>query len=190
MGQIDRGRTEPCKDTLGGVRNVYLWSWQQYNLTQIQGVRGVSLESYPLTIVYKFETLANGNDLSESLIDNNGYEQKVNLILKKIELESSFDLDRFQDIRLGVIVEDYNGLFRLMGAFNGVDLLNLTVSIGNGNADFNGYQLELEARERFKSPLFTNLEDAGFVLATDNDYLLSELFEILTDGDNNRLIYA
>ena len=49
-----------------------------------------------------------------------------------------------------------------MGAFNGVELADLNVGIGSGRADFNGYKLTLEAKERFKAPLFTSLSGVGF----------------------------
>lgn len=191
MSQITRGRTAACKDTFGGVKNVYLWAWTSYPFFQIRGVKSGNLTSYPTTTVYQFETVSNTNTYEESLIDDNAYDQSLTVDLKKIDAETTLDLDNYQDIRLGVIVEDYNGFFRLMGAYNGCDLESLKVVYGSNSSDFNGYQLEITAKERFKAPLFSDLAGVGFIDSSiDTNYLLSELLEILTDGTGNRLTYA
>lgn len=39
----------------------------------------------------------------------------------------------------GVIVEDYNGLFRLMGVYNGCEIESINLIIGGVKVDFNGY---------------------------------------------------
>jgi hypothetical protein len=161
-GSVNKGRLEPCKNTLSGVKNVYFWKWQSYNLSQITGVRGVSLTAYPSTTVFKYPTVSDANTYDENLGEDNAYDQSLTVTLKKIDLEYNQELSNYQNIILGVIVEDYNGLFRLMGAFNGVELADLNVGIGSGRADFNGYKLTLEAKERFKAPLFTSLNAVGF----------------------------
>jgi hypothetical protein len=161
-GSVNKGRLEPCKNTLSGVKNVYFWKWQSYNLSQITGVRGVSLTAYPTTTVFKYATVSDANTYDENLGEDNAYDQSLTVTLKKIDLEYNQELSNYQNIILGVIVEDYNGLFRLMGAFNGVELADLNVGIGSGRADFNGYKLTLEAKERFKAPLFTSLSGVGF----------------------------
>jgi hypothetical protein len=164
-GSVNKGRLEPCKNTLSGVKNVYLWKWKSYNLSQIKGVRGVSLTAYPNTAIFKYPTVSDANTYDENLGEDNAYNQSLSVTLKKIDLESNQDLSNYQNLVLGVIVEDYNGLFRLMGAFNGVDLTDLNVGVGSGRGDFNGYKLTLEAQERFKAPLFTDLNAVGFYIA-------------------------
>ena len=187
---ISRGRLEPCKNTFSGVKNVYLWKWQPYNLSQIKGVRGVSLTEYPNTIVFKYSTVSDANTYDENLGEDNAYDQTLSVTLKKVELEYNRELSNYQNLVLGVIIEDYKGLFRLMGAFNGVDLTDLNLAVGSGSSDFNGYKLKLESQERFKAPLFTNLNDIGFYIDNSGNYLLSDLYEVLTDELSNRLIYS
>ena len=189
MNQITRGRNGACKDTLGGIKNVYMWSWVQYPFFQIKGVKSGLLTSYPSTVVYQFETVANTNGYEESLIEDNAYSQSLTVNLKSVDLETTVDLEDYQNIRLGVIVEDYNGLFRLMGAYNGCDMESLKVVYGSGSSDFNGYQLEISGSERFKAPLFTDLSAVGFI-GGDTNFLLSELLETLTDSIGNKLIHV
>jgi hypothetical protein len=189
MRLIDRGRTEPCNSTLGGVKNVFLFKFTPYTIAQIRGVRGSSLTSYPNTRIYKFETLSDANNYEDSLNSDGGYDQKLSVTLKKIDTESNVDFSGYQNIELGVIVEDYNGLFRLMGAFNGVELSDLNATIGGSGSDFNGYKLEFVANERFKAPLFTSLADVGFNFDDNTFFLTTEALDILTDAANNGLIY-
>ena len=47
----------------------------------------------------------------------------------------------------------------------------------------------LEGKERFKAPLFTDLNAVGFAVTGETNFLLSELFEFLTDESNDKLIY-
>jgi hypothetical protein len=166
-----------------------LWKWQPYSLAQIKGVRGVNLIEYPQTTIFKYPTLSDANTYEETLGEDNAYDQSLSVTLKKIDLESNRDLSNYQNLILGAVIEDYNGLFRLMGAFNGVELTDLNVSVGNGTSDFNGYKLTLESKERFKAPLFNDLNDVRFYIDTLNDYLLSDLLENLLDDANNKIIY-
>ena len=190
MSLINRGRKSACKDTFGGVKNVYLFSWTKYPFFDIKGVKSGVLTSYPNTTVYRFQTDSSNNAYDDSLIEDNAYSQALTLDLKNIDAETTFDLDSYQNTRLGVIVEDYNGLFRLMGAYNGCDINSLKVVLGSGSSDFNGYQLEISASERFKAPLFTSLAAVGFIDgSTGTNFLLSDLLEILTDESGNKLIY-
>ena len=190
MSRINRGRTGACKDTFGGVKNVYLFSWIKYPFFDIKGVKSGVLTSYPATTVYQFQTDSNSNAYNDTLIEDNAYSQSLTLDLKSIDADTTFDLDSYQNIRLGVIVEDYNGLFRLMGAYNGCDIDSLKVVLGSSSSDFNGYQLEISASERFKAPLFDSLRGVGFEFIGERNYILSEMFEILTDEFNNRLTHV
>lgn len=188
---ITRGRTEGCNDVISGIKNVYLWSWEYVPFWQIKGVKGVELTEYPQTFVFKFETIADANDYSETIAEDNAYEQTLNVTLKRPDLVTNQQLKRLQNGVVGVIVEGYNGLFRLMGAYNGNHVENVNVVVGGAKADFNGYQLEIKGNERYKAPLFTDLEDVGFIIDTETFYLLDDnTSAILTDENTNRLIYA
>ena len=43
-----KGRKEPlCRDSVGGIKNVYLFKYIPYAYNLIQGVRGVEITSFP-----------------------------------------------------------------------------------------------------------------------------------------------
>lgn len=185
--KISRGRTEPCKVGLGGVKNVYIWNWVEPTYQNVQGVNGVSLISYPDTIVFKFETVSSGNTYSESSIEFKGYDQTLNVELKKIGSETHEQIESLHNCTLGVIVEDYNGLFRLMGLRNGVEVESVNIDLGSGKSDFNGYKLNLTAKERYKAPLFTDLNTVGFGVDSGSFFLLGDNFQPLVNNNNDNL---
>lgn len=187
--KISRGRTEPCKVGLGGIQSVLLFKYDPINAQQRVGKRGVSLTSYPETLVYEYEVQDGqfNENFNEGL---GGWSQSLSFSLIKQTVEDAFELDRLARLEIGVIVLENNGTYRLIGAENGCFIDNNTANSGGGKSDFNGYKLSVTGNERYKSPQITDFENSGFVLLGNNNYLLSELFEILTDENNNRLIYA
>lgn len=187
--RIFRGRTEPCKDGLGGVKRVYLFKYSQEVARQARGQRGVSLTSYPPTLVYAYNVQA--SSFSENRAQDLGdWSQSFSATLTKQTLSDTIEIETLIGIELGLIIEGWDGLFRLVGAENGCRIESATAATGGAKNDLNGYTISIEANERYKSLLFTDLVAAGFSIATENNYLLSELLEILTDGVGNRLTYA
>lgn len=188
MAGISRGRTEPCKDTLGGIKNVYLWRFVKPSFLDVNVNEGSQLISYPNTIIYKFETVADANSYEESLIEDNAYEQSLNIVLKVVSSDSNVNVTKLQRNLLGVIIEDYNGLYRIMGLRNGCDVDSINVSTGGAKSDYNGYKLEISAQEEYKAPFLSDL--SNFYINSGNGYLLDEIFNPLTDELQNRLVNA
>lgn len=186
--KIYRGRTEPCKDNLGGISKVYLFNYCYTNADQATGKRGVSLTSYPATIVFEFEVrdAAFNENRAEELGD---WSQSLDFTIFKQSATDALDIELLMDNELGVIIKGRDGIFRLLGAENGMRLETAAASTGGGHSDLNGYRLSFVGSERFKAPLFTDLNGVGFGIDSGENYLLSEIFEILTDGTDS-LIYA
>ena len=82
-----------------------------------------------------------------------------------------------KDVR--IIVEDYNGNNRLLGAYNGVECTKLEYTTGGGYSDLNGVSLSFEAAER-EEALFigsvpnNDFQQGRFLLLQDGTYLLFE----------------
>ena len=187
--RIFRGRNEPCKDGLGGVRKVYLFRYEQEVARQARGQRGISLTSYPRTLVYPYNVQAASFSENRSQ-DLGDWSQSFSATLTKQTLSDTIEIETLIGIELGLIIEGWDGLFRLVGAENGCRIESSTAATGGAKNDLNGYTISIEASERYKSLLFTDLNAVGFSIDGEGDYLLSELLEILTDGAGNRLTYA
>lgn len=156
-----------------------------YGLNDINVNEGVELLSFPETTVYKYELRADGNSFNEDLQsgDNGSSQnQSLNIILKKIDLETNRQLRILNKIELRVIFEDRNSKYWLLGLRNGVTM-DYNVSTGGAKTDFNGYSLTFSGLEQYKAPFIDNLLDAGFIVDGEAD-----TFNLLFENNDNIIL--
>ena len=146
---LTRGRKEPCKDVVGGIRAVYF--------TDFGDLGTITLTDDEITdmsgtfTAYKYEV--KGNSSFEQNITSsreNGttfFEQTLNLTLHKVSKEDNKELKLIAYGRPHVAVEDYNGNVFLMGRQHGADVSGGTIVTGAAMGDLSGYTLTLSAME-------------------------------------------
>tara|TARA_B110000285_G_scaffold203670_1_gene239957 strand:+ start:2457 stop:3005 length:549 start_codon:yes stop_codon:yes gene_type:complete len=143
------GRKEPCKDVVGGLKNLYLVDFGDigtitYTNDEITDLSGTFS-------AYKYEL--KGNSSFEQAITasrENGttfFDQTLNLTLKKLSKEDNKEIKLLAYGRPHVFVEDYNGNVMLMGANHGADVNGGTIVTGGAMADLSGYTLTMNAQE-------------------------------------------
>lgn len=146
---LTKGRKEPCKDVVGGLKAVYFTDFGDYGTVtetddEITDMTGTF-------VAFKYEL--KGNSSFEQTITSsreNGttfFEQTLNLTLKKLSKEDNKELKLLAYGRPHVAVEDYNGNVFVMGLQHGADVTGGTVSTGAAMADLSGYTLTLSAQE-------------------------------------------
>jgi hypothetical protein len=147
---ITLGRLEPCKQSVGGLRAVYFINYDStfYGLATLTSEEITALED-PVAC-FKFE-LKGGNSFDETNENSreNGtsfWTQTGTLVLKKQDLTTQKELKLLASGRPQVIIEDYNGNFRLAGAKNGCEVAVNTVS-GTAMGDTNGYNITFTGQE-------------------------------------------
>lgn len=146
---LTRGRKEPCKDVVGGIRAVYF--------TDFGDLGTITLTNDEITdmsgtfTAFKYEV--KGNSSFEQNITSsreNGttfFEQTLNLTLHKLTKEDNKELKLIAFGRPHVAVEDYNGNVFLMGREHGADVSGGTIVTGAAMGDLSGYTLTLSAME-------------------------------------------
>jgi len=146
---LTRGRKEPCKDVVGGIRAVYF--------TDFGDLGTITLTNDEITdmsgtfTAFKYEV--KGNSSFEQNITSsreNGttfFEQTLNLTLHKLTKEDNKELKLIAFGRPHVAVEDYNGNVFLMGREHGADVSGGTIVTGAAMGDLSGYTLTLTAME-------------------------------------------
>lgn len=146
---LTRGRKEPCKDVVGGIKAVYF--------TDFGDLGTITLTDDEITdmtgtfTAYKYEV--KGNSSFEQNITSsreNGttfFEQTLNLTLHKLSKEDNKELKLIAYGRPHVAVEDYNGNVFLMGRQHGADVSGGTIVTGAAMGDLSGYTLTLSAME-------------------------------------------
>ncbi len=160
------GRTEPCKDKVGGLKAVYFINFEPltitYDSTDTDVVDDIK-QSDGTTNVTGFKYVLRGaNSFDQSIVASrdNGtafFEQTLNLTLKGLDKSMHKELKLMAYGRPHVIVEDNNGSFFLMGAENGAEVTGGTIVSGTAMGDLYGYTITLSAQEKVPANFF----DAG-----------------------------
>lgn len=146
---LTRGRKEPCKDVVGGLKAVYFTDFGDYG-TVTQTDDEITDMDGTFT-AYKYEL--KGNSSFEQAITSsreNGttfFEQTLNLTLKKLSKEDNKELKLLAFGRPHVAVEDYNGNVFVMGLEHGAEVTGGSISTGAAMGDLSGYTLTLSASE-------------------------------------------
>ena len=178
---LTKGRKEPCKNSVGGLKAVYFTDFGDYGTVtetddEITDMTGTF-------VAFKYEL--KGNSSFEQTITSsreNGttfFEQTLNLTLKKLSKEDNKELKLLAYGRPHVAVEDYNGNVFVMGLQHGADVTGGTVSTGAAMADLSGYTLTLSAQE---------LKPANFVAsptAADPFAGMTSATVTVTEGTNS-----
>lgn len=146
--EINSGRIEPCK-SVGGLKAIYIANWDN-GFTPTFDTDEVIDSMGALTDLYKFELRgANSFDEAGETSSENGtvfYTTTGTVQLKKQDSVTRKELKLLAYGRPRIIVEGYDGTFKLFGLENGCDVAISTAS-GAGMGDFNGYNLTVTAME-------------------------------------------
>jgi hypothetical protein len=146
---LTRGRKEPCKDVVGGLKAVYFTDFGDFG-TVTQTADEITDMTGTFT-AYKYEV--KGNSSFEQTITSsreNGttfFEQTLNLTLHKLTKEDHAEIKLLAYGRPHVAVEDYNGNVFVMGLQHGADVSGGTIVTGAAMGDLSGYTLTLTGQE-------------------------------------------
>lgn len=177
---LTKGRKEPCKDVVGGLKAVYFTDFGDLGTVtktddQITDLSGTFT-------AYKYE-LKGGSSFEQSITSSreNGttyFEQTLNLTLKKLSKEDNKEIKLLAYGRPHIAVEDYNGNVFVMGLEHGSEVTGGTIVTGGAMADLSGYTLTFAASE---------LQPANFVdapTAADPYAGMSSATVTVTEGTN------
>ena len=148
---LTKGRKEPCKDSVGGIKAVYFADFGDITIAYDSTDTDV-VDSLGAVTVFKYEL--KGNSSFEQTITasrENGtafFDQTLNLTLKKLTVQDNKELRLLAYGRPHIIVQDNNGNAFLMGAEHGCDVNGGTIVTGGAMGDFSGYTLTFNAQEQ------------------------------------------
>ena len=178
---LTRGRKEPCKDVVGGIRAVYFTDFGDFG-TVTQTDDEITNMDGTFT-AYKYEV--KGNSSFEQAVTSsreNGttfFEQTLNLTLHKLSKEDHKEIKLLAYGRPHIAVEDYNGNVFVMGLEHGADVSGGTIVTGAAMGDLSGYTLTFTAQE---------LKPANFVdapTAADPYAGMASATVTVTEGTNS-----
>ena len=178
---LTSGRIEPCRDAIGGVKNVYLFPYVKYNNSQID-IKFQTLVSFPTTNIFKYE-VQNGTFEQNIVNDENGvsYQQSLIFTMFKQDRLTTNELNTLTNIDFRYVAELYDGTFRVGGLFNGAKVESLTLVSGGTKQDLNGYNVTITGLEEIQAPFLDSLD----VLSAGANYIFQSGDNfIFMDGNN------
>lgn len=168
---ITKGRDKVCKDGLGGNSVLYLFNYLPDAFT-VTGSE-VTAISPSLTQVFSFELEGDGNTLVENMPSDRNTGTTVNtqtltVQLKKIDAETSANLNLLAYGYPMGVVKDRNGVYHCIGLDDGIDF-TIEQATGGAKTDMNGYTLTGVATTASLSPKLSSTIVADFLaLVFDN----------------------
>lgn len=166
---VNLGRLEPCKDSVGGIIAIYIngaYSSGLLDSATFDATGEITAFAAPLTF-YKFDLKgANGFEQTNENSRENGtsfFTQTGTVVLKKQDKTTTAQMKLLSYGRPQIIFQDYNGNYFLAGIENGCEV-QVNTATGQGMGDLNGYNLTITGTE--KSP--ANFIDPTIIGDTTN----------------------
>jgi hypothetical protein len=171
---IASGRTLACKDSVGGIKNVYIIPYanvEQNNVTYLVGTDTISALAAAPPNCYKYE-LKGASSLEQAITSSrdNGttfFEQTLNLTLQKVDAATNVELKYLAWSRPVVVIEDYNDNLMVAGLENGMEVTGGTIVSGTAMGDLYGYTITMVGQERLPA----NFLDGIALLSVSNTYI-------------------
>ena len=171
---LNKGRLEPCKDSVGGIQAVYFVDFGTLG-TPTYATDSDEITGFSETSITAFKYVVKGNSSLEQTVTSsreNGttfYDQITNLTFKKLSPQSHDELALIAVARPHVIVEDNNGNAFITGLEFGADVNGGTVVTGAAMGDLSGYTLTLQGMEKKPANFLSGgVTGVGITVSTTN----------------------
>ena len=159
MSAPSKGRTEPCKDNIGGLKEIWLSTFTSYPANLIAGYRDMLITSFPSTLLFQYEGVE--KTFSETFNNDNFYDQEINITYTKQQLSEAQALELLIKKKVIAVIVDLLGNIRVAGLHNGLDI-DFSSSSGGARVEFNGYRLKLTGVEELQAPNLSSFPGSGF----------------------------
>ena len=164
---LSLGRLKPCKDTVGGIKNIYFVDYGDftgivYNATDTDVIDDLAASFSAYKYEVHFSSSFTQNIQSSMENGTTAFEQVLEVTLPKLTKEDHKELKLISFGHPHVIVEDQNGNYFVAGLLNGMSVTGGTIVTGLNMGDLSGYTLTLTGMEKVPANfLDTNIVDAG-----------------------------
>ena len=163
---LTSGYTLDCRDSLGGVTEVYFI--EAANVTATTEASGVitTLTKAAGKRFYKYEQVKDTSMMNQTITTNvqNGtvfYAQELSIILNKLQANTRNEILLLAKNNLLAVVQDGNDKYWLLGKVNGADLTGGNGATGTAFGDRNGYTLTFTGNEPALAPEVSSSIIAG-----------------------------
>ena len=164
---LSLGRLKPCKDTVGGIKNIYFVNYGDfdgivYNSTDTDVIDDLAASFNAYKYEVHFSSSFTQNIQSSMENGTTAFEQVLEVTLPKLTKDDHKEIKLISFGHPHVIVEDQNGSFFVAGLLNGMAVTGGTIVTGLNMGDLSGYTLTLTGMEKVPANfLDTDIVDAG-----------------------------
>lgn len=177
---ISNGRIEQCKDSVSGLKAVYIINYDKLNSDSIVYSTGTGeedeidtwtpIDTATALNLYKFELKSNSNSFTQAINSSrdNGttfMTQTLVINLKRQDVVTTKNVKLLAYGRPRIVVRSMTDQFFLMGLDQGADVSAGEISTGAALGDFNGYSLTFTAQEELPANFIDVNNETDLALA-------------------------
>ena len=158
---ITRGRLIDCKDTIGGLKAIYIAKSYSNNVSATATINTTEMTTAGFATwsccggtvtVFKYDLVQNLSSLSVTINSDNAngttfFTQALSVTLQKIDHDMTNELRLMAYARSQIFVQDANDNVFLLGIDGGCYVTGGSVITGVAKGDLNGYTIEWGAEE-------------------------------------------
>jgi hypothetical protein len=154
---LTQGYVLDCKDSLGGITEVYFMALQDVaSTTEASGVI-TALTKDAGKRFYKYELVKETSSFVENVnasVENGSifYQQELTVILNKLQANTRNEILLLAKNLLVAVVADNNGKYWYLGQTRGLDITAGSSQSGTAMGDRSGYTLTFTAKEPSLAP--------------------------------------
>ena len=160
---ITRGRLIDCKDSIGGLKAIYICKNYNNNISAVATINTTEMTdagfaswsgaSGGVTTVFKYDLVPNLSSMTVNVQSDNAngttfFNQTLSITLQKIDHDMTNELRLIAYSRAQIFVLDENDNCFLLGIDGGCHVTGGTVITGAAKGDLTGYTIEWGAEER------------------------------------------
>ena len=160
---ITRGRLIDCKDSIGGLKAIYICKNYNNNISAVATINTTEMTdagfaswsgaSGGVTTVFKYDLVPNLSSMTVNVQSDNAngttfFNQTLSITLQKIDHDMTNELRLIAYSRAQIFVLDENDNCFLLGIDGGCHVTGGTVITGAAKGDLTGYTIEWGAEEK------------------------------------------
>lgn len=158
---LTKGRVRPCKDSVGGLRNVYFVDYGSVNFNIADDIVTLVSAADTSATLYKYEVIKSGSSFTQNIqasLENGTvvFEQVLELSLHQLSAADHKEIKLLSFGRPYIFVEDYNGNVFLAGREHGMEVTGGSIATGAAMGDMSGYTLTFTGMEVAPSQFIDN----------------------------------
>lgn len=145
---LTTGRTEPCRDAVGGLKKIRIVDFVEDSFTIAAGEATAVNAAITSGDVYVYDLLADGNTFVESggapdeSTGTSVITQTGTVVLKKQDKDTANEINILKKARPVVVYEFRDGSHKVQGIEDGT-VITVETASGGAKGDFNGYTLTI-----------------------------------------------